>query len=256
MYFIKPVEELRFTDDFMFSYVMRNKDICREVIRRLLKIEAREIKYPEAQKTIAPIYSGKGIRLDVYTETPDEVVDIEMQSGSYIAISQRMRYYQSILDSDSLLKGSSYAMLKKSYVVFLCLDDPLGHGLPIYTFESFCRENKDIQLEDCSQKIIFNAAAWEKCGDIEIRAFLEYLKRSEATDKFLRRLDMTVDKIKEVQEFVNSYLAYNLHEYDVQERGRIEGAAMQKAKDERLINQQAEEIARLKALLAEKNTHP
>lgn len=75
MYFIKPVEELRFTDDFMFSYVMRNKDICREVIRRLLKIEAREIKFPEAQKTIAPIYSGKGIRLDVYTETPDEVVD-------------------------------------------------------------------------------------------------------------------------------------------------------------------------------------
>ena len=63
MYFIKPVEELRFTDDFMFSYVMRNKDICREVIRRLLKIEAREIKFPEAQKTIAPIYSGKGIRL-------------------------------------------------------------------------------------------------------------------------------------------------------------------------------------------------
>ena len=104
MYFIKPVEELRFTDDFMFSYVMRNKDICREVIRRLLKIEAREIKYPEAQKTIAPIYSGKGIRLDVYTETPDEVVDIEMQSGSYIANPQRMRYYQSILDSHSLLK--------------------------------------------------------------------------------------------------------------------------------------------------------
>lgn len=134
MYFIKPVEELRFTDDFMFSYVMRNKDICREVIRRLLKIEAREIKFPEAQKTIAPIYIGKGIRLDVYTETPDEVVDIEMQSGSYIAIPQRMRYYQSILDSDSLLKGSSYAMLKKSYVVFLCLDDPLERRLPVYTY--------------------------------------------------------------------------------------------------------------------------
>ena len=152
MYFIKPVEELRFTDDFMFSYVMRNKDICREVIRRLLKIEAREIKFPEAQKTIAPIYSGKGIRLDVYTETPDEVVDIEMQSGSYVAIPQRMRYYQSILDSDSLLKGSSYAMLKKSYVVFLCLDDPLGHGLPIYTFEHFAERTKISSLKTALKK--------------------------------------------------------------------------------------------------------
>ena len=256
MYFIKPVEELKFTDDFMFSYVMRNKDICREIVRRLLKIKAREIKFPEAQKTIAPIYGGKGIRLDVYTETPDEVVDIEMQSGNYTAIAQRMRYYQSMLDTDCLLKGTPYAMLKKSYVVFLCLDDPLGHGLPVYTFESFCKENKDIQLEDNSQKIIFNAAAWEKCSDIEIRTFLEYLKRNMATDSFLRRLDMTVDKIKEMQEFVNSYMAYNLHEYDIQEKGRIEGAAMQKAKDERLINQQAEEIVRLKALLAEKATHP
>lgn len=216
MYFIKPIEELKFTDDFMFSYVMRNKDICREVIRRLLKIEAREIKFPEAQKTIAPIYSGKGIRLDVYTETPDEVIDIEMQSGNYAAIAQRMRYYQSMLDADSLLKGTSYTMLKKSYVVFLCLDDPLGRSLPMYTFETFCRESKDIHLEDCSKKIFFNAAAWEKCGDIEIRTFLEYLKRSNATDSFLRRLDMTVNKIKEVQEFVNSYLAYNLHEFDVQ----------------------------------------
>ena len=256
MYFIKPVEELKFTDDFMFSYVMRNKDICREIVRRLLKIEAREIKFPEAQKTIVPIYGGKGIRLDVYTETPDEVVDIEMQSGNYTAIAQRMRYYQSMLDTDSLLKGTPYTMLKKSYVVFLCLDDPLGHGLPVYTFETFCRENKNIQLEDNSQKIIFNAAAWEKCSDIEIRAFLEYLKRSMATDSFLRRLDMTVDKIKEMQEFVNSYMAYNLHEYDIQEKGRIEGAAMQRAKDERVINQQSAEIARLKALLAEENAHP
>lgn len=67
---------------------------------------------------------------------------------------------------------------------------------------------------------------------------------------------MTVDKIKEMQEFVNSYMAYNLHEYDIQEKGRIEGAAMQRAKDERVINQQSAEIARLKALLAEENAHP
>lgn len=34
----KPVEELTFADDFMFGAVMRDKEICKGVIERLLKI--------------------------------------------------------------------------------------------------------------------------------------------------------------------------------------------------------------------------
>ena len=35
---IKPVEELTFTDDFMFTTIMKDKEICKELLERLLKI--------------------------------------------------------------------------------------------------------------------------------------------------------------------------------------------------------------------------
>ena len=33
---MKPIEELTFTDDYMFGYVMRNPEICKELLERLL----------------------------------------------------------------------------------------------------------------------------------------------------------------------------------------------------------------------------
>ena len=53
-YGFKPFEELEFSDDFMFGKIMRNEDICADVIERLLKIKVDRIEYPELQKEIAP----------------------------------------------------------------------------------------------------------------------------------------------------------------------------------------------------------
>ncbi len=35
---IKPVEELTFTDDFMFGYVLRDPEICKTLLETLLGI--------------------------------------------------------------------------------------------------------------------------------------------------------------------------------------------------------------------------
>ena len=46
----KPVEELTFTDNFMFEAVMRSSpEICAGVIERLLKIKVDRIEYPEVE---------------------------------------------------------------------------------------------------------------------------------------------------------------------------------------------------------------
>ena len=68
-YNTKPVDELTFTDDGMFQAVMHDPEICAEVVERLLHIKVNRIDYPELEKTIAPYYSSKGIRLDVYLRT-------------------------------------------------------------------------------------------------------------------------------------------------------------------------------------------
>ena len=42
----KSVDELTFTDDFMFGTIMKNKTICKGVLERLLHIKVGRIEYP------------------------------------------------------------------------------------------------------------------------------------------------------------------------------------------------------------------
>ena len=149
----KPVEELTFTDDFMFGTVMKNKIICKGVIERLLHIKVGKIEYPSLQKTIAPFYESKGIRLDVYVSDPERIFDIEIQTSIPPSLPKRTRYYQSLMDVDNLLRGQSYAELKESYVIFICTRDPFGKGLPVYEFRNVCTADGSIFLDDKSYKV-------------------------------------------------------------------------------------------------------
>ena len=71
-------------------------------------------------------------------------------------IGKRTRYYQSMIDIDSLLKGAVYSELKESYVIFICTSDPFESGLPVYTFERKCREDAGVAL-NMSVEIIAKA---------------------------------------------------------------------------------------------------
>ncbi len=74
----KSVDELTFTDDGMFQEVLRDPKISAEFVERLLHIKVHHVEYPELEKEIAPYYSSKGIRLDVYLKDVDKVIDVEM----------------------------------------------------------------------------------------------------------------------------------------------------------------------------------
>ena len=113
---MKPIEELTFTDDFMFGHVMQNKEICTGLLERLLNIKIKKLVYPKLQKHIAPYYKSKGVRLDVYVEDSDRVFDIEIQNFLDDELPKRTRFYQSIMDIDLLLKGKKYSELKESFI--------------------------------------------------------------------------------------------------------------------------------------------
>lgn len=128
-YTFKPIEQLVFSDDFMFGAVMHDPAICQGVLERLLQIKIDHIEYPELQKSISPFYSRKGVRLDVYVADSDRVFDVECQTYKVEDIGKRTRYYQAMLDIDSLMKGADYSELKESYIIFICLDDSFWAGL-------------------------------------------------------------------------------------------------------------------------------
>ena len=120
----KTIDELTFTDDGMFQAVLHNPEICAELVERLLHVRVNHVEYPELEKEIAPYYTTKGVRLDVYLKDENKIIDIEVQNYPQDALGKRTRYYQSMIDMDSLMKGEDYSKLKESYVLFICKKDP------------------------------------------------------------------------------------------------------------------------------------
>jgi predicted transposase/invertase (TIGR01784 family) len=220
---IKPVEELTFTDDFMFTTIMKDKEICKELLERLLKIKVTEINYPVAQKSLAPFFETKGVRLDVYVDDGKRVFDIEIQTYIPEAIGKRMRYYQSILDMDSLQKGSVYTELKETYILFICTNDPFGRDLPVYTFKNRCIEDGEVSNDDKSTKVIYNATSYAKEKDSQIRAFLQYLCNRSSTDDFTNKIDKQVEHFKLSERFKGDYMFVKLHEWEMKEKAKKEG---------------------------------
>lgn len=166
MNYIKSIKELTFTDDVMFQAVMHNPEICAGVIERLLHIKIGHLDYPELEKTIAPYYSSKGVRLDVYLKDSDKIIDVEIQNYKMEAPGKRTRYYQSMIDIDSLMKGQDYSELKESYILFICKEDPFKdennkyYNLPCYTFKNICLERNDVIFDDKTLKVLYNASAY------------------------------------------------------------------------------------------------
>ncbi len=228
----KTVDELTFTDDGMFQAVLHEPEICAELIERLLHIRVKNVKYPELEKQIAPYYTTKGVRLDVYLKDQDKIIDIEIQSYPQEALGKRTRYYQSMIDIDSLMKGQDYPDLKDSYILFICKEDPFKNdngkpfGLPCYSFINICEENENVKLNDKSIKVIYNASAYEEEKDERIRNLLHFISTNEpGKDDFSNRLSSLVEKKKENEKFRSDYNAMNLHDRDIQRAAKREGFA-------------------------------
>ena len=241
---------------------MHDPTACSKIVEHLLHIQVDHIDYPELEKTIAPYYTSKGIRMDVYIKDSDRVIDVEMQARSRKALGKRTRYYQSMIDIDNLMKGDDYSMLRESYILFICKNDPFKdenekqYGLPCYTFKTVCYENTDINLNDKTTKVVYNASAYEKEEDEWIRSFLSYIYTGKTgEDDFANYLSAMVEKIKQDDEFRSLYLSMNLHDRDIREDAKEEGA-QQKAIETaiKMLEKKypVEEIADLTGLTVEK----
>lgn len=211
---IKPFEELDFTDDYMFYRVLQDNDICKEVLENLLKVKIERIERQELQKELKPYYTSKGILLDAYIKDSGLIYNIEMQQVSKTELPKRTRYYQSMIDSASLLKGTDYDKLNESFILFICKQDPFDKKLSVYSFENICNEDKSLRLKDATHKIFFNAEAADKEKDLAIKAFLNYIKNRKSSDSLTDRIEQIVRQIKTAESDKEYYMFESLRVRD------------------------------------------
>ena len=253
-------ERLTFADDYIFCRVLsQNLEITKELLEILLDIKIDHVEQAASQKENKVDYYSKGVRFDVYVKDgTGRCFDIEIQTSHYSNLAKRARYYQSVMDVDSLDSGESYKTLKDSYVIFLCLGDPFGKGLPVYTFRYRAEEDNSIAMNDGSVNIFFNAKLYDKMNSVERRNFFEYLCKQKTESDFTTNLANKVNSVKTSSDEKRVYMTF---EEMVEERfyegksvgleeGREEGIAqgMEKGLEQGAYNKSLETAKKLLAM--------
>ncbi|MBQ4235787.1 MAG: Rpn family recombination-promoting nuclease/putative transposase, partial [Treponema sp.] len=116
-----------------------------------------------------------------------------------------------------------YKKLPESIIIFICKNDPFNLGLQKYTFRTTCEESSSVNLNDMTTKLIYNASAWEKESDPEIKAFLQFISRNNPTNDFTDRLLKSVTEVKRNELFRKEYLSMGVWETDIRHEAMREG---------------------------------
>ena len=220
----KCFDDLTIADDFMFCKVMQDEGICKDFLEMVLANEIGKIAYLSPQNSVATGIEAKSIRLDVFIKDENgKFYDIEMQVSNEHNLPKRMRYYQAAIDIAFLDKGEHYKALSDSYIIFVCLFDPIGKDKPLYTFENICLEDGQTPLRDGTKKVIINAQAFRKAEDKELKGFLEYVKTGTANTKYTGRIETMIQAVKHNEQARQEYRFMSGFEMDAREEGRSEG---------------------------------
>ena len=225
---VKKYEELTFTDDFMFCKVMQNNpDLCKHLIELIIGKKITIITYPDTQKAIEITADGKGIRMDVYVEGDEGTIyDIEMQTLMLSNLNKRARYYQGMIDLNTIERGADYKELRKTYIIFLCKFDPFGQARIKYTFMQTCQEDYRINLGDDAYIIYINPFGMKENPTEDMIALMSYLRGEMIKrNSFIEDLDAAVKRAREKEDWKVEYMALSLKFQDAMEEGRAEGRA-------------------------------
>ena len=187
-----------------------------------IKIESIEMKQEE---TIALDYDSKGIRLDVFVKDADRMFDVELQVANTKELPERARYYQGVMDVDTLKAGQKYKELRDSHIIFICLEDVFKNGLPVNTFENICQEDGKTKFGDRTYKHFFFAPLCAKMiEDKEVKAFFEFLISNQASSSYTDELKDYVADAKQSTENKMQFMTWERQRaYD------FEAGAQQKA---------------------------
>ena len=168
----------------------------------------KDIRIAGVEKHVQARYGGKITRFDVLLEGEDSYIDVEMQVRKLLNFPLRSRMYHSQMDA-KYVKAGDYQNMKKSIVIFICLEDDFGMRLPRYTFASMCLECSELILEDKRFTIFLNPDS--DTEDSQLYFFLMFLKKRIAKDAFTKTIEKAVATVKKDESARLDYM--NLDEY-------------------------------------------
>ncbi len=249
----EATEFVAFSNARMFNYVVSKEDVCQKLVERILGIEVDRIEFEAEEHSIQPGLQGHGVRLDVCARGGGKSFDVEMQAQTEFYIGCRLRYYQSVIDYDLLRKGMEYGDLPFSYIIFLCVNDPLGSGLPVYTVAPQCEEMPECHLEMRCKWLVLNGSAWAQEEDEGLRALLKYIESGIVTegDELVKQIDRLVLEANNDERVKGEMISVSTVEENAERRVRMaKKFYREEGLEEGRAEGRAQETARITALVS------
>ena len=248
-------------NDLMFSYVMRNPEICTELLEVLLpghkiaRVEYIELESerdgapqaaitktrknrPDTQKALLSAIDKRGVRLDAYLDDGKTIYNIEMQTAEYGALPQRARLYQAHIDINQLERGQNFDELRPSYVIFICTFDPFGQSRYQYSFRNVCRETGE-ELQDEAYKLFFNTTGTEGEISPSLREMLQYINNPGAYPvqkskvELIHQIETAVEEANQDEEWRRMYMTWQIRQREAELLGEKRGIAIGEERGEK-----------------------
>ena len=206
-------EHATIQDNFIFSKTMELfPELCRQLLELILDINIKQISYPEREKTIETRIDGKGIRLDVFVQDQraKRTFDVEMQVSNSSHLDMRIRYYQALLDMDSLKRGQHYGSLNESFIIFICPFDRFKQGRHFYSFSERCDQDFSLILKNKVHHIFLSTKGTFNDMPPDLIAFLNYVDSGIVSGKFVEQLDAAVYSIKSNEKVRHDFMTLQM----------------------------------------------
>ena len=220
----KKWESLTFTDNFIFSHVMHDEDICRQVVELILGVRIGKIHYLSAQDEHKTDPDSMRIIMDVFLRDEDKIINVEMQTGHKKELPRRSRYYQSVADVSTTPSSSLYPHLPDNILIFICTFDPFDRGFSRYTFQYSCDEDSQLKLKDGSLRIFLNTATEELNNlDQKLQAFYHYIQKGVVESELTQNISRKIITLKNDSIVRRFYMTWSITMADMRQEGFEEG---------------------------------
>ena len=223
-------EELTIANDRMFSMVMENNAICRELLRRIFpELAIDRVQRVTVQKQVNTPLDARTVRFDVYIRDDQQrTYIVEMQVANRQNLPYRLRYYLEQVDHSILGPGDNYEKLAgyPTYVIFFCDFDYYGQDRPEYRFEWRNIDQPDLASGTGQQLVAFNAQASTFHDSIGVAGFLKLMHNQIAVgDPLVEQVTQEMERIKQDPERRRDYMKYELDLMDARSDGMAIGLA-------------------------------
>lgn len=223
-------EELTIANDRMFSMVMENNAICRELLRRIFpELAIDRVQRVTVQKQVNTPLDARTVRFDVYIRDDQQrTYIVEMQVANRQNLPYWLRYYLEQVDHSILGPGDNYEKLAgyPTYVIFFCDFDYYGQDRPEYRFEWRNIDQPDLVAGMGQQLVVFNAQASTFHDNIGVAGFLKLMHNQIAAgDPLVEQVTQEMKRIKQDPERRRDYMKYELDLMDARSDGMAIGLA-------------------------------